>query len=207
MFHVIRGDIWYTKQDFDKAIADYTEAIRLEPQMPNGHIARGAALGAKREVDKALVDLSQAIRLDPELDRAYSYRSWVWYWQGNYRNALADYRKATQLDPKSADYQNALAWFLATCPDARYRSGREAIAVATKACQLSDWKNAAIIDTLACALAETGQFDAAIARMQQALRQVHSSDDASFKLYEARLAQFKEHRPYRELPSAHRQKE
>ena len=125
-------------------------------------------------MDKALVDLSEAIRLDPKLDRAYSYRGWVWYWQRNYRNALADYRKAAQLDPKSADYQNALAWFFATCPDARYRSGREAITVATKACQLSDWKNAAIIDTLACALAETGQFDAAIARMNLALRQLSS---------------------------------
>ena len=167
----------------------------------------GSFCAVKRELDKALVDLSEAIRLDPKVDRAYNIRSWVWYWKGNYRNALADYRKAPQLNPKSADYQNALAWFLATCPDARYRSGREAIVAATKACQLSGWKDAAIIDTLACALAETGQFDAAIARMNLALRLVGNSDDASTKLYEARIAQFKEHRPYHELPSAQTQKE
>ena len=50
---------------------------------------------------------------------------------------------------------NDLAWLLATAPDARFRDGPRAVEHATRACELSGWRDAAALDTLAAAYAET----------------------------------------------------
>ena len=51
---------------------------------------------------------------------------------------------------------------MATCPDAKYRDGKKAIESATKACELTEWKDADHLDTLAAAYAEAGDFDSAV---------------------------------------------
>ena len=60
-----RGLIWQEKGDLDKAIADYTEAIRLDPKYAMAYDSRGRRLGTKGDLDKAIADFNEAIRLDP----------------------------------------------------------------------------------------------------------------------------------------------
>jgi hypothetical protein len=63
---------------------------------------------------------------------------------------------------------NQLAWFQATCPDAAHRDGNAAVRNATRACELSQWKDAGNIDTLAAAYAEIGDFAQAVRYVTQA---------------------------------------
>ena len=58
----------------------------------------------------------------------------------------------------------------ATCSEARYRSGEQAVQDATTACELTSWKNDSYIDTLSTALAEAGRFGEAIKRLEQAIK-------------------------------------
>ncbi len=55
------------KGDNDHAMADYTEAIRLDPKLANAYDNRGRAYRAKGENDRAVRDFKEAIRLDPKL--------------------------------------------------------------------------------------------------------------------------------------------
>lgn len=82
--------------------------------------------------------------------------------KGDAEKTLADFATALRLEPNNANVQNAVAWILATYPDPKYRNGQKAVSHATKACELSSWKEPASIDTLAATYAETGGFSDAV---------------------------------------------
>jgi serine/threonine protein kinase len=164
-----RGSAWQAKGELDKALADFDEAIRLDPKYANAYINRGSVWRPKGDLDRALADFGEAIRLDPKYANAYNNRGAAWQAKGDLDRALADFGEAIRLDPKYANAYNMLAWLLASCPDAKYRDGKRAVELATKACELSAWKNDDYLDTLAAAHAEAGEFDAAVRRQEEAI--------------------------------------
>ena len=83
--------------------------------------------------------------------------------------AIAEFQKVLELDPNHVTAQNNLAWMLATCPDASLRNGPKAVELAQRAVQLSAGMSPQILDTLAAAYAEAGQFPEAIKTARQAL--------------------------------------
>lgn len=110
--HNNRGYAWYLKKDYDKAIGEYDEALRLNPRLAAVYSNRGLALSNKMDLDKAMDDFNEAIRLDPRLARAYNNRGVVWRENGEYDKAIGDYSEAIRLDPTLvAVYHNrGLAW-------------------------------------------------------------------------------------------------
>jgi tetratricopeptide (TPR) repeat protein len=102
-----------------------------------------------------------------------------------------------KLDPQSDDALNGLAWLLAACPEAKHRDGKRAVELATKACQLTGWKDVNCIDTLAVAYAETGDFDQAIKYEKQAIEGLTKDEDKKpGDEFRARLKLFEEKKPY-----------
>src|SRR5438552_956098 len=60
--------------EYDKAIADYDEVIRLDPKDVFAYIYRGCAYERQGDYDKAIADYDEAIRLDPKGAKAYEIR-------------------------------------------------------------------------------------------------------------------------------------
>ena len=82
------------KGDFDKEVADYTEAIRLKPDLADAYYGRGLALGKKGDVDRSIADFSDAIRLNPKYAPAYYDRGVAYGMKrGAEDSAIADYIK------------------------------------------------------------------------------------------------------------------
>lgn len=117
--------------------------------------------------------------------------------RGQFTNALGVCREAISSNPKEDWSYNLLAWIKATCPDSSLRDGREAVSAATKACELTQWKEFNWIDTLAAAYAESGDFQRAIQFQEQALR-TGNPPDSDRKEMQDRLALYKQSQPYRE---------
>jgi TPR repeat protein len=115
-----------------------------------------------------------------------------------------DYLKALNLYHKAMDQGlqptvlNDFAWFLATCPDASQRDGHQAVDYAIKACDLTKWKASSLIDTLAAAFAETGQFDKAVEYEKQAIS-IPDVDAQDKRQMEQRVELYRHRTPYRQL--------
>jgi Flp pilus assembly protein TadD len=190
-----RGLIWHTKQEFDKAIADFSESIRLNPADPSAHANRGVAWHAKKQYDKAIADFSEAIQLDPKSFYVHFLRGITSSAMRQYGKALADYDDSITFAPSFAEPYNFRAWLLATCPDETYRDGPRAVESARRACELTVWRESQPIATLAAAAAEAGDFDAAVQWQTKATELAPQNKKAD---YRARLELFREKKPYRE---------
>jgi tetratricopeptide (TPR) repeat protein len=111
--YVKRGNAYSDKGDLDHAIADYNDAIRLDPKSGLAYVMRGNAYYDKGYFDHAIADDTEAIRLDP-LPRVepsvktggyghlniYVWRGDAYLAKGDLDRALADYEQAVRLDPE-----------------------------------------------------------------------------------------------------------
>lgn len=95
-----RGLDWLKKMDCDKALAEFNEAVRLDPSNAKFYNDRGYAWMRKKDCDKALTDYNEAIRLNPKLGMAYYNRAAVWRIKKDYDKAIADHKEAIRLDPR-----------------------------------------------------------------------------------------------------------
>jgi lipoprotein NlpI len=97
-----RGYAYSDKGDNDRAIADYDEAIRIDPKDANAFYNRGIAWLEKDNPDRAVADYNEAIRIDPTFARGFVGRGAAYSAKGNNDRAVADYDEAIRLDPKSS---------------------------------------------------------------------------------------------------------
>lgn len=191
-----RGNEYFRLGDYERAIADYNEAVFLDPNPGIVYCNRAGAWLKSGEVEIALDDYREAIERNPSHAPAYFGRANVWVVQAKYSHALADYRYAIRLDPQFAAAYDNLAWVLASAPLSEHRNGKQAVEMATKACELTDWTQADFIATLAAAYAETGNFADAIHWQKRAIELAPDR-----KPLQARLVTYLARRPYHAQPS------
>jgi tetratricopeptide (TPR) repeat protein len=168
----------------------------MDPKLAISYYNRGTAYGAKGENDKAVADYTAAIKCKPTFAEAYCNRSFVYWSKGVYDRAIADSTEAARLGPRNGFSHNNLAWFLATCPEERFRDRKRAVLHATQACELTQWKDWRFVSTLAAACAEAGKFDKAVEFQQRALAMV--TKDADKERLQERLSLYRDGKPYRE---------
>jgi len=94
-----RAFLYAVNKHYDQAIADYTEAIRLNPQSALTFDARGFVYAAKEDYDRAIADYNEAIRLNPEFGTAFNNRGFAYAAKEDYDRAIADYYEAIRLNP------------------------------------------------------------------------------------------------------------
>ena len=83
----------------DKAIAHYTEALKLKPDLSIGYNNRGNSYSKKGDYDRAIQDYDRAIELNPNDAVPYSNRGNAYNEKGDYDRAIQDYDRAIELDP------------------------------------------------------------------------------------------------------------
>jgi len=85
-----RGNRYRDKGDLDHAIADFNEAIRIDPEHVMAFNNRGVAYSYKGDLDRAIADYNEAIRIDPKFAMAFINRGAAYSDKGDIDRAIAD---------------------------------------------------------------------------------------------------------------------
>jgi tetratricopeptide (TPR) repeat protein len=140
------GKAYADKRDYDRAIADYTEAIRLNPDYATAYNNRGNVYhNNKKDYDRAIADYTEALRIDPKYVIAYNNRGRAYYNKKDYDRAIEDYNEAVRFDPDNAAAKSSLVAAYHSRGDA-YRNKKDydrAIADYTEAVRFNPDKAAA----------------------------------------------------------------
>src|SRR5262249_30332855 len=149
-------------KQYNKAIADYSEPIRLSPKWAWPWFRRGNAYSELGKHDKAIADYDKAIELESKPVSAWYNRGNAYNRLGQPEKAIADLSRAIELD--HVDAHNSLAWLLATYPDAKVRDPDRAVKLAKKAVQLVPLAGGSW-NTLGVAHYRAGDWKAAVAAL------------------------------------------
>ena len=100
--HYNRALEWRAKREDDKALADYGEAIRINPRYALAYNNRGNIYRANGEYDRAIADFDAALRINPKYAFAHNNLGMALFGKGELDRALASFDRAIRLDPKYA---------------------------------------------------------------------------------------------------------
>jgi tetratricopeptide (TPR) repeat protein len=85
---------------YDQALKDFNDALKLKPNDASLYDLRGMAYRCKNMIDQALKDFQKAMELDPKFGRPYRNRAMVYFDQGDFTKSLEDLKKAQSLGYK-----------------------------------------------------------------------------------------------------------
>jgi tetratricopeptide (TPR) repeat protein len=183
--------------EYDRALKDGEEAVRLNPTSTAWKNNRGEVFIKRKEYDKAVAEFTDILNANPRYFFALYNRSEAYLRSKQFAKAKQDIDAALENEDKVPGLHMNLARVLATAPDPKLRDAKRALTEAQKAVDMIKYRDGRFLDTLAAAYAEAGQFDKAVETQQRAI------DDPEFMKDEGeavrqRLKLYRDKKPFRD---------
>ncbi|HKA60626.1 MAG TPA: tetratricopeptide repeat protein [Gemmatimonadales bacterium] len=161
--HNILGSALADKGEFDRAIAEFREALRLEPDSASAHENLGLALASHHAPEEAVVHLRRSVQLDPGSGRAHYALAGIFLAAGQYEGAIDELRASLRVMPDSVEIHDGLGIVLAS--QGKLDEAVDEFRAALRLRPISPGAH----NNLGMALASQGKLDAAIDEFHQAL--------------------------------------
>ena len=163
------GTIEAMKGRIDQATRLYREALESDPDNFEAHYSLGAQLTNMGRTGEAIPYLKEAVRLNPDSMPAIYYLGLAYQSKAEHEQAITHYMKVLEADPDFAPALTQLAIIRAACPQKELRDKDAAVAMAERACRLTDFSQPEILATLARVYAAVGRHSEAITVSQRAM--------------------------------------
>lgn len=154
--------------EIDKAISHLTEALRLAPGQQDIRQSLNGLLAQKRR-DEQIAVLKQALAEKPTDVNSHNELAKMYYRCADFAGAAEYWNKSLELNPQQPKICNNLSWLLAAGRDEEIREPQRAVELAERACRLTDFNQAPMLDTLSVAYAAMGRFTEAISTAKEGL--------------------------------------
>jgi len=196
--HYRAGTFHEYRHQYAQAIEEFQKALKEEPKHVESLYLLASCLARMDRQEEAIPYARKAAALMPNSATIAGLLGALLSHTGQYSEALMYLKAAYAANPGDVSIANNLAWVLATCPVSIRRDGHRAVQLAEWVCKATAYKSPPLLDTLAAAYAEVGQFDQAVRTTLQAIEIVRNNPKASTATLESRLELYKAGKPYRE---------
>lgn len=191
------GGVYKSLGQLDNAVASYSKALELMGDYVEVYHKLAICLydqGKYRAADKYVTD---ALRANPlYVDAAVSLAEKL-IGKQQIRLAYERYLRVLELESDSVNVLNSLAWIEAASPIEGLKKPAQAVEKALRACELTDYGTAEVVDTLAVAYAAAGRFSEAKEAAQKAIQLAQSAgNNALAGRIGDRLALYELKKPY-----------
>jgi tetratricopeptide (TPR) repeat protein len=174
------------QDDIKQAIEYFRMAIKLKPGFAGAYANLGLAMLAQGNYDEAVKNLSRAVQLQPDEIKLRNDLAKALILSGKVDEAVAQLRQILHIRPDSAASMNSLALIIVTHPEIAGRDVNEAVAFARHACELTNYRNADFLKTLAIAHSSAGRFSEAADTAEAAL-EIDPNLVSAYKVLEVAL--------------------
>jgi tetratricopeptide (TPR) repeat protein len=182
----------------EKAEAAIRRSLELWPGYAMAQYMLGELMLQKGDLAAAETAWRAAVAADPALSPARLRVLGMMLQRGERQEAEKLLREGLEM-VADGEMANALAWILATSPDASQRNGEEAVVWAERACQVSRFLDPTHLDTLAAAYAEVGRFDEAKNAVSRAIQLAQSQNRGDILAdFQMRLKLYEQEKPFHE---------
>jgi len=102
-----KGNEYFKKGDYEKAIENYTYACEIDPKNHLYYTNRSLCYASMKRWDKSLRDADKSIALNPNWVKGYYRRGVALRESGDYQKALEAFERCIDIDPKNPEYKKA----------------------------------------------------------------------------------------------------
>jgi len=177
---------------FDKAIKHLTKALQINPELDKIHKLRQQLL-RKESINTTIRNYRRLLQNQPNDADTHDKLGQALLLNGQKQQAAIYFAEAIRLKPDCISALNNLAWLSATSREAGLRNPDRAVECSERACELTDYKNPGLLDTLAVAYASAGRFTKAVDTAEKAIR---TGEKNLVKEIQKRLILYQAGQPY-----------
>lgn len=191
----------------ESALKEIDKLLELEPNSLPAQSYAAEALAGMGKFAEAITRLKGIVEQQPQATQAWYRMSQLAMQSGQMADAVEYLQRTHELAPADSMIAGNLAWMLATTPDEAVRNGQRAVELAKLAVEATQRQSAQMLDALAAAHAEAGDFQAAQQVANEALERV--GDDPALQglagAIRERLKGYEQGEPFRlVVPAASR---
>jgi tetratricopeptide (TPR) repeat protein len=182
----------------DEALAQLRASLQQDPDLPIALSYTSELLAKMGRLPECVELLAQAVERKPQIAPLRLQLARYLEQAAQPAKALEQYREAERLERGNLQALSRIAWILSTDPDSKLRNGAEAVRQAQRANDKSQRRNVAILDVLAAAHAEVGDFAEAVATAELAQKiALENNQPRDAEAVARRLALYRQGKPYR----------
>ncbi len=186
--HFTLGVIFDAAGHDAEAVDHLTRAVTGDPGMADARLALADALRRVGQFEAALAHYDKLLRDDPGASRARFGQAMAFVRAGRFADARGALERGASDYPDQPGFTHALARVLAAAPDGAVRDGRRALGLAEAL--RARFRSPALTETVAMALAETGQFGKAVTMQRAAIAETRAARQVAGPQLDENLARY-----------------
>ncbi|MGL4941712.1 MAG: tetratricopeptide repeat protein [Thermoguttaceae bacterium] len=195
---LLKYRVFLTQKDYTAAEEALDALSKLADSSIVLELERATLYNLSKRSRKGLEIVDGLLEVTPDLLPALQVKGQIMISLGRHREAVDVLNKVIELDATQAVALNNLAWLLATSPEDGVRDGKRALELATKAAEMTNYKEAFILSTLGAAYAETGDFASAIKWCDECLKLAEADGDDRLDDMRRERESYEKKEPFRE---------